>query len=245
MHVLVTRPASDAGTFATRLEALGHTVTVDPLLRIELLPISPEQLAGATCLVATSRNGLRALAASSAAGQAVKLPLVAVGPGTAALAKELGFTDVSTGPGTGADLVPLLTKRARNRDETIAHIRGEKIAFDLRRALAAHGVEAREIVTYRSVAAEGLSPATRLLLEAGKIDAAILMSPRTGAIFARLVDAERLEKAAARLVLLCLSPAVAAAIEPLRAARVEVAETPDAEGMLAAVTRVATLWSGV
>jgi hypothetical protein len=71
------------------------------------------------------------------------------------------------------------------------------------------------------------------------------MSPRTGSTFIRLAQAEGLSKAAQKLGFLCVSPAVAATIEPLGPARVEIAESPDAAAVLAAVTRVATLWSGV
>ena len=34
MHLIVTRPEEDAMPLKARLEALGHTVTVAPLLRI-------------------------------------------------------------------------------------------------------------------------------------------------------------------------------------------------------------------
>jgi uroporphyrinogen-III synthase len=56
---------------------------------------------------------------------------------------------------------------------------------------------------------------------------------------------EGLREAAGKLVFLCLSPAVAASVEPLAPGRVEVSESPNSAAMLAAVTRVATLWSGV
>lgn len=245
MHVLITRPEPDAAAFAAQLEALGHTVTLEPLLRIEHLPIDVDALDGVAGLIVTSRNGLRALASSSAFNDALRLPIIAVGPGTAQLARELGFARVVAGSGTAADLVPIIVEAAPGQQGTLAHVRGEDVAFDLRTALRAHEVELREIVTYRALPARSLQPQTKDLLAAGAIDAAILMSPRTGAIFARIVASEGLQVAVRRLVLLCLSPAVAAAIEPLAPARVEVAESPNSAAMLAAVTRVATLWSGV
>jgi len=125
------------------------------------------------------------------------------------------------------------------------HVRGEDAAFDLRAALVAHAIELREIVSYRAVPAHAFQPRTKELMVTGAIDAAIFMSPRTGSIFSRLARADGLAKAAQSLGFLCLSPAVAATVEPLGPARVEIAESPDAAAMLAAVTRVATLWSGV
>ncbi len=36
MHLLITRPEPDAAELKSRLVALGHEVSVEPLLRIEL-----------------------------------------------------------------------------------------------------------------------------------------------------------------------------------------------------------------
>ncbi len=230
---------------ARQLEALGHQVTVEPLLKIEHLPIASDTLAGIAGLIVTSRNGLRALAASAAIDAARELPLIAVGPGTAQLARELGFARIVEGSGTADALVPVIVDTSREVYGTLAHLRGEDVAFDLRGALGARGITVREVVCYRSLPATALTPRTRDLLAAGGIDAVILMSPRTGAIFTHLLAVAGLKKTPKSLVLLCLSPAVAASVEPLAPARVELAASPNSAAMLAAVTRVATLWSGV
>ncbi len=229
----------------SQLEALGHTVSVEPLLRIEPLPVRPHAFDGIGGLVVTSRNALRALAQSAAINSAKHLPLIAVGAATAALATELGFAQVSKGAGSAEDLLPIIVEAARDLGAPLVHVRGTDVAFDLSGAVAAHGIELREIVSYQAVPAEVLQPQIRDRLASGSIDAVILMSPRTGSIFAQLARSEGLEEAVRNLFLLCLSPAVATSIEPLRPARVEVAERPDSKAILAAVTRVATLWSGV
>lgn len=241
MHVLVTRPEADAGTLRAQLAALGHKVTVDPMLRVETLPIAADALEGAAGLIITSRNGLRALAASPAMAAAKGLPVFAVGPGTAELALEHGFAKVVAGKGTGAELVPILVEAAPSLGGPLLHIRGQEVAYDLRQALGAHAITAREIMAYRTIPAEALRPDTRELLQRGEINAVILMSPRTGAVFARLITQAGLEQTARKLVLLCLSAAVAATVEPLSAARIEIADAPNSADMLAAVTRVATL----
>ena len=245
MHLLITRPEPDADAFRARLESLGHQVTAEPLLTIEHLPIAADALEGTAGLVVTSRNGLRALAASSAMEAARQLPIVAVGPGTAALARELGFTHVTEGSGTATELVPLIADVSRTLNGTLMHVRGEQVAVDLKAALLGKGVVLREITSYRAVPAAALRPQTRELLASGGIDAVILMSPRTGATFAQLIAVAGLREAAQKLVLLCLSPAVAASVEPLAPVRVEVADGPNSAALLSAVTRVATLWSGV
>lgn len=245
MHILITRPEEDAAQFRAQLEALGHTVTVEPLLRVEDLPVAADVLHDVGGLIVTSRNALRALARSPVLAAATKLPLIAVGPGTARLAGELGFTHVGIGGGTAADLVPAIVAAARRLAAPLAHLRGEETAYDLKAALRTHDIELREIVCYRTVAATALAPQTRAMLETGAIDVVTLMSPRTGSTFARLAAAAGLTNIAQNAVFLCLSPAVAATIEPLAPRRVEIAESPNKAALLVALTHVATLRSGV
>ena len=103
MHVLITRPEPDASETRAQLEALGHDVSVEPLLRIEPLPIDAGAFEGAQALIATSRNGLRALAASErAAPRRSSIPIFTVGPGTAELARAQGFQPDHRGPRRGA-----------------------------------------------------------------------------------------------------------------------------------------------
>ena len=105
MHVLITRPEGDGEALKAQIEQFDCRATLAPLISIvsEAIPFSA--IAGATALIVTSRNALKALAASPALGAAMALPLYAVGPGTAALARDLGFKDIREGPGTGAELV--------------------------------------------------------------------------------------------------------------------------------------------
>ena len=44
MHVLVTRPETDAAELKAALEAQGHEVTVEPLLTIEAIRIEARRL---------------------------------------------------------------------------------------------------------------------------------------------------------------------------------------------------------
>jgi len=245
MHILVTRPEADAAGLAAQLQALGHTVSIDPLLQISPLPIPADSLEGAVGLIATSRNGLRALAQSPALDAATRLPLIAVGAATADLAREIGFTDITTGEGTAVSIVPLVEEMARKRPGPLVHIRGEVVAYDLAATLVHRGVDLRGVIVYRASPTGAFQPSTSDLLAKGAIDSVILMSPRTGATFARLAETEGLAGSARKAVLICLSHAVAAAVEPLSPERVEVTERPDSAAVLAAVTRVATLWSGV
>ena len=245
MHLLITRPEPDAGEFKAELEALGHTVSVEPLLHIELLPIAAETLAGAQAILATSRNALRALAASAALRPALELPIYTVGPGTAELARASGFQQVIAGAGAARDLVALVEAEADRAKGPLVHVAGEHLAFDLAAALAARGYAVRSPVAYRAAARGALSERTAEAIASGGVDAVLLMSPRTAAIFAQLVEVAGLRESASRLAYVCLSANVAEALGELSPGRREIAATPNSAAMLAAIARVATQSTGV
>ena len=76
---------------------------IAPLLLIEPATGVGLELDGAQALIVTSRNALRAHPHPDLAA-VLRLPLFAVGGATAKAATELGFTKVTTGPGTGEEL---------------------------------------------------------------------------------------------------------------------------------------------
>ena len=86
MKVIVTRPRDQAGPLVARIEALGHEVVECPLIEIEPLD-GPVGVEGYEWVIVTSPNGARELIARAAGA----LPKVAaVGPGTAETLRELG-----------------------------------------------------------------------------------------------------------------------------------------------------------
>ncbi len=138
-------------------------------------------------IIATSRNGLRALGASAALAAALKLPVFTVGPGTTDLARELEFRRVIGSAGAARDLVPLIAAEADPAKGPLVHVAGEVIAFDIAAALAKSGFEVRSLTAYRALAAASLSSQTARKIADGALDAVILMSPRSADIFAQLV----------------------------------------------------------
>jgi len=240
MHVLITRPEADAEALKSRIEELGCRATLAPLVAIVPNAIPLSAIEGATALVTTSRNPLKALAGSPALGLAKSLPLYVVGPGTAAMAREIGFTDVIEGAGTAADLAATLSALGR-RDGggTFAYLRGDVLAFDLEAALKRAEVNVVSVAAYRSVAAETLAPNVAAALARREIDAVMLMSPRTAETWARLAG-DLIASAGRPIAHLCLSKAVAKALLSRFAANnVLIAAHPSLEEMLALVKRLA------
>ena len=109
MRVLITRPEPDAAYEAELIAARGHQPVLAPLLEIEFCKAALP-LAGAYGLIVTSRNALRALAAHPDRVAASRLPLYAVGEATAEAAWELGFAEVTAGPGTAEGLAALIAR---------------------------------------------------------------------------------------------------------------------------------------
>jgi uroporphyrinogen-III synthase len=245
MRILITRPEPDASEMRAALEALGHEVTIDSVMDIEALPIAQEDVRDARALIVTSRNALRTLAGSPLLESLRPLPVFAVGPGSAELARALDFGHVIEGEGTGRDLVPEIEQRFQPGPALLLHLAGETVAFDIAAALSAHGYNVRKITVYRTVTASALSPETVERLAAGLIDAVILMSPRAAATFAQLVRTADINESASGLTYLCLSRNVADALGAPTPARLEIAAMPNSAAMLAAVARVATQFTGV
>jgi len=231
MRILVTRPKPDAARQAERLRKLGHEPVLAPLLRIETIRGARLDLDGIAALIATSRNAVRALTAHPQRDKAVRLPLFAVGEATANAASELGFSDITTGPGTGEELAAVIVERSKG-GATVLHISGDTAAFDLKAALAARGLKVRQPVLYRSVPARALPSAVIAAIKDGSLDGVILMSPRTGATYSNLVAKHGLEGRVSQVICYCLSQAVAQTVEPL-GARLVVAAHPREEDVLA------------
>ena len=239
MHVLLTRPERDYQDLKSSIEALGCKVAVAPLLNIEFNVIAADALDGAGGLVATSRNGLRALAQSPVLDTARKLPLFAVGTATAELAHELGFRSILTGPGAAADLVPVITNHPASKSGFLIHLASDHVAFSLGSALHARGISLKRVEAYRSVAAKTLSLPVLGLLQHQELDAVILMSPRTARIWSGLIQALAKTVNLDELQHICLSPAVAQGLQGLGDVKIEVTAHPQASEIVALVYRLA------
>jgi len=235
MRLLVTRPEPDALKLRAVLEDAGHEAVVEPLLSLSFEDADAVDLDGAQALIATSRNALRAIKASRVLAEARQLPLFAVGRATAAEARALGFETVVTGAGTAAELVAQIASVLDPAAGVLVHLAGDTLAHDLAAELEAHGFRVRSTVVYRMRPATTFADTTVEDLAAGGIDGIILMSPRTAAIYARLVARHGLTAAVRTLPHFCLSEAIAQRLQPLGAVPTRVADAPRLEELLALI----------
>ncbi len=247
MHILITRPEPDASRWRLLFEARGIKASVDPLLQIAFLPLEQLDLEGVQALIATSRNGLRGLARCQALKRATALPLYSVGPGTAELARELGFTNIRQGPAAGRDLVDVIAQTALPGGGSLLHLTGDKLAFDLQAALATRGYDVRRLVVYRSRPAIELQGPTIEAVRAGAIDTVMLMSPLSAKTFLALGRDADLLKHFQRLVYVCLSQNIKQLMAEMTKDQspnqvpnhIHVADAPNSDAMFTLIERLA------
>jgi uroporphyrinogen-III synthase len=239
--VLVTRALTQSQSLAERLKEQGHETLLLPLLHIEPVAhavLSLERtLDGAQALLFTSANGVRAFAAASPRRD---LRVLTVGEQTAAAAREAGFTAIEIAGGDATSLAALVTQRLAPEAGALVHAAGETVAGDLAGVLEQRGFQVRRVTLYRAEAATTIDPEVESKLQAHSIDAALFFSPRTAAIFVALIRGAKLESSLAKTTALALSPAVAAALEPLPWSRILTAREPSEAALLEALDLVAT-----
>ncbi len=224
MRVLVTRPEPGAAATARVLRERGYKVIVDPALRIERL--SPELPApdAVDAILLTSAQAAFAL------GPYKHKPVLAVGEATARAARREGALDVTAAAGDREDLADLALERGA--PQRFLHLAGADRAGDLAGVLGAEGHGYATIVVYRASPSDALTARTKAALSRGGIDAVTLFSPRSARIWRSLIEAEDFADTIEDLIAVCLSPAVAAAIDDWPWREVRTAERKDQNALL-------------
>ncbi len=235
MHFLVTRPIDDADGLADKLRLRGHKVTVDPLLSIEFYPEAPVTRTGLQALLVTSANGLRAVLGRSDFPEWLKLPLFAVGPTTAAMARQAGFVHVYEASGDVVALTQLVKQELATDGGPLLHIAGTVSAGDLKGALKTEGFWVERVVLYEARAAEALSPETVEGLRGGAIRAVLLYSKRSAEIFADLCAQAGLQSALFKVNAYCLSANAAAPLQGVGLQAIHIASAPNETDLLALI----------
>lgn len=229
MHVLITRPRSDAEALARQLEARGHEVLIEPLLTIRALEFKPIALDDAQALIVTSANAVRAL--RDAAILAAR-PVYAVGEASARAARAAGAREVHTGPGDGRALAEVIAAERDPGAGALVHLCGAEVRPGLAEALLARGFCYRAEVVYRAEPATTLSEGLERWLRRGLLEAALFFSPRSAKVFSDLVRVAGLGGGIAGAAALCLSAAVAANLRDLPWRTVRIAARPDQAALL-------------
>lgn len=214
-RILIGRSVSQAGTLADLIARRGITGVYQELLAIESIPVSgdfEDRLSGAQAIIVTSANAVGRL---SDLTRKRYIPLLAVGDGTARIARAFGFGDVTSAQGDAEALLELCRKRLKPELGRVLYVRGREVATDLAPTLSTEGYEVDSITVYATEPTPELRPQVEQQLRQARLEATILFSPRGAANFVSLVRQAGVDYACAGMTLIALSPAIATAASEL------------------------------
>ncbi len=210
--VWITRAEPGASATAGRVQAMGWTPLVAPLLEARALPATLD-LSGIAAVAFTSAQGVRAFAALTGA----RLPAFTVGEATAEAARAAGFGAVQSADGDVAALAELI---AAADPGPVLHAGALHPAGDL----AARGLVARAVALYDTLPVEPAAALARL----DEIDVVLVHSPRAAALLAGILA----DRPAPPPRLLALSDAVAAPLRAIENSKIAVAPFPNEASLL-------------
>lgn len=196
--IWITRAQPAAEATAARVRALGHEPIIAPLLTVQPAEGVEIDLCGVCALAFTSANGVRAFIEATPDRS---LRVFAVGPATAQVVRAAGFKNVLSANGDVEALAEGIAARKRDLKGCVLHPGAAEPAGDLVGALAVHGIEARRLILYDTVAADLTYDELAILTD---VDAVLLHSPKAAEALVQLLKTSSLPKLRA----LCLSKAV-------------------------------------
>lgn len=234
MRVLVTRPVEDAEETAARLRDRGLAAAIAPMLEIRFRDGPDLSFDGIQAIVATSANGVRALVRRS---QRRDLPLFAVGPQTAAVARAAGFSDVRNSQGDAIALADAISNWTDPGKGVLLHVAGNEATGKLAARLSQHGFALRREVLYDVEPVDALPASVAEALRNREFDAVLLFSPLSAQTFVRCVDTAGLQSACRDIICVCISQAAAGKITSGLFREIRIAAHPSENEMLNALER--------
>ena len=232
MRILITRPQEDAERVAERLRERGHEVLYAGLLSVRHFDGPELTFEGVSAVVATSANGVRALARRTPRRD---LPLFAVGPQTADAARRAGFDRIECADGDAATLAVAMPSWVKPEDGVLLHAASADNEGRLKELLAEEGYTVDVQVLYEVIAEATLPEQARLALSGDMVDAVIVFSPRSAQALRDSIVRAGLAAACARLAAVCISRATSEGLLPLAFRQVFVAERPNQDALLHAL----------
>ena len=230
MKVLVTRPAEDGAEIAQKLAEMRHEALLAPLLRIEFHAGPPLALDDVQAILATSANGVRAVAKRT---RRRDLPLFAVGPQTAVAAEAAGFIRIRNAAGDAIALAARAREWADPAKGALLHAAGEEAPGALAESLRAESFQVRRENLYRVVPVQELPLEAASALAQGMVDAALFFSPRSAQVFAARVRQAGLDTSS--VVAVCISENTVKALGDIEFRETRVALAPNQDSLLASL----------
>jgi uroporphyrinogen-III synthase len=226
MRVLITRPQEDAARIAALLKDRGHESVIAPLLAVRFHDGPEISLDGIQAVLATSANGVRALAKRTPKRD---VPLFAVGPQTEEEARAFEFNNVRNASGDSRTLAAATTQWASPGKGTLLHVKGAEADGTLATLLKAQGFNVQTSVLYDVADTSALPEDIRAMFLRHEIDAALFFSARSAQVFGDCAHGLDLSP----VIAVCISESTAAALTQLSFREVRIASAPNQGALLA------------
>jgi len=226
MRVLITRPEEDAAKIAALLKERGHESVIAPLLAVRFQDGPEISLDGVHAVLATSANGVRALARRTPRRD---VPVYAVGPQTEEEARALGFRNVRNADGDSRTLAAAVVQWASPEKGALLHVKGAEADGTLATLLKAQGFDVRTSVLYEVAATDALPEDIRTMFTSHEINAALFFSARSAEVFRACAQGLDLSP----VIALCISESTASALASLSFRKVRIASAPNQSALLA------------
>lgn len=241
-RVVITRPEEDGASLAAAVRRLGGEAHCVPLIRIEgpedpgPLDEARRDFAGADWAAFTSRHAARALLEGLPAEKGEGPKIAVVGASTARWVEAFGRRADVVADGRGAkSLAAAMIGAGAGGGATVLHPRSNlALPDDLRRLLEEAGCTVRSFEAYRTLPPGGPERAILLpLLRSG--NGAVFASPSAVHAFAGIARGEK-SALFEEWIAVGIGPTTGEALREAGFARVALAERPDDDGLLEALT---------
>lgn len=237
MNLLLTRPEFQAKAFERKLQQLGHSVLLAPLLEISLeQPVF--DIGSIQAIIVTSQNTIRAFVSHPNYQKILKVPLVVVGSSTGEEARKAGFRILFEGKLGATELADSIKAFINPHEGPLLYASGDVVAVDLEQVLRSFGFDIHRSILYRTNTIKHLPGPVLYSIQNQTLDAVILMSPQTSKAWSNLIIAAGLKDKIQSVAHLCFSNAVAAHIRELKKVRIEIPLKPNMEEFLCLISRI-------
>lgn len=208
--VLITRPLAESQKIAQILAAKGHRCLIEPMLNIQPVRSARSEIQALSAksfqaIILTSQHALQGIQVPA---ELLALPVYAVGMKTARSARKAGFSTIHTGTQGISGLTELIGRNTTARLGSLLYLRAQQISQPVQPLLSQYHIQ--EIITYRALPSTQLSEATQKMLNAGQVNAILFFSRQSAMAFQAAAQGTSLN----HVMALCISPAVALALDP-------------------------------
>jgi len=232
-HVLITRTNPGASRLAEKLQAIGVSSMICPMLEVESIGGKAEMGEDIVGFILTSAAAIIGLPTPDDVGVR---PIYCVGAATAAQAKQAGYQNNIQGSGNGRNLARQVLKTNKNQSGVLLWCRGEIADEAMGKALRKKGIKVQQHRCYRTKALQNLPVPVAASLEAGQFNAVIFQS-RQGADSFRKLKPNLSETTQA----LAFSAPIAARLADMGFANIITCERPNEQSMIAALKKMFSL----